>query len=64
MTNLQSKYGHASRPACDICRLRSVTPRPAVFDAAVPGSRHWAYMCGEHFTELGCKLGTGVGTRL
>jgi hypothetical protein len=44
-------------PPCDVCG------KPAYADAKSPNGP-WGYVCGVHFRQFGCSLGTGKGQKL
>lgn len=46
-----------ARPTCTFC------DKPAVYDGRTQMGA-WAYMCENHFQELGVGLGTGRGHKL
>lgn len=45
---------------CDVCEVAV----PAYADARIPAYGSWAYVCGVHFRQFGCELGTGKGQKL
>ena len=44
---------------CDVCNGMEIST-PAIYDAKIPNGP-WAFLCGEHFITLGCKLGLSHG---
>ena len=51
-------------PICDICKhIGAPIPNTARYDGATVYGP-WAYMCEDHFTEVGTGLGLGRGQRL
>ena len=51
-------------PDCDICKYYGDTPiDKAVYDGKTTRGP-WAYMCEDHFQDLGVGLGTGKGQKL
>lgn len=53
-----SKY-----PDCYFCVAQGIENK-ALHDGIVKLTGRWAFMCQEHFEQLGSGLGTGKGQRL
>jgi hypothetical protein len=51
-------------PACDLPHDNAPNAYADARMLSGPHAGRWAYLCREHFTEYGCRLGTGFGQEL